>query len=549
MSRLFRPFTVLAFAAAAGCGTPPVELPSIAGWTGEPQVATAIDEARRAARHDPSAATIGRLGEIFHAHGLHSEAVDCYRLAMELAPRDPRWPYLAALATRKLDLEASIELFELAIARGADHPALMIHLGDTLAQLDRPDAAIERYEAALALDPTSTHALRGLGQTALGRGEIEPALAHLERARELAPWHGEVRLLLARAYQRLGRTAEAERELLAAGAFPDPIQAADPIMQAVTARAVNSAALADRGGRLARAERYAEAERLYRRVLEIRPGTATDHFNLGASLARQGKTGAAIAEYRRALELEPENPYALNNLALALADGGDLPGAIEHLERALAAEAGYAEAHHNLGLMRARQGRPDAAIEHYREALRHDPSLVQAHTDLGTALGARGDLAAAIDSWRQALAIDPRELSAIYNLSLALVQRGEHREAIEWLERGLAIAPNSSRLASLLAWELATAPAPEERDEGRALELARRVFDAYPDQAQAADVLAAALAANQRFAEAVEVATGAMQRASQAGQPRLARQIAGRMAKYRLQQPYRQPMQPAQPAS
>lgn len=534
----------LALAAAivllTGCGSPAVELPSIDGWTGEPQVAEAIQDARRAARREPTAANIGRLGELFHAHDLFREAAACYRRAVELAPGSARWPYLAALATRKLDLEPSLPLFELAIERGAEHPALFINLGDTLAQLDRPDEAHARYLRALELDPDSTHALLGVSRIELARGDAEAALGRLERARRIAPWHGEVRLLLARVYQRLDREADAERELLAAGAYPDPTRAADPILQGVTARAVNSAALVDRGRRLARAGRFAEAAELYGRVLEIRPGNAGDHSNLGGALARLGRTGEAIAQYRRALEIEPENPYALNNLAMAMAEEGDVEGAFRHLERALAVEPTYAEAHHNLGILEMNRGRPAAAVGHYRDALRHNPSLVQVYNDLGTALQAGGETAAARDSWRQALEIDPRELPALYNLSVALAREGDHAGAIEWLERGIEIAPNSSRLAGLLAWELATAPADELRDGARATELAQRVFDVYPQRPQAGDVYAASLAETGRFDEAAEIAGQAVQQALAAGQAGMARDIGARMALYRRGVAYRQ---------
>ncbi len=537
----------LALAAAAlllsACDRRPgAELPGIEGWTGEPQVAAKIEQARRLALDRPDAADpVGRLGMIFHAHDLNSEALVCYRRAAELAPDEPRWPYLAALATRKQSLEESVGLFEEAAARGIDLPAFHVNFGSVLAQLGQAERAETEYRRALELDAKLSHALFGLAQLELTRGEPEAARGHLERAAAIAPWHGEVRTLLAQTYQRLGRTEDAERELAAAGAYPEATRAADPFYELVEAEAVTARAYAKRAQRLARAGEFAAAETLYRQVLEIRPGSAGDYANLGGALAGQGKLDAAVENYRTALELDENDPYAHNNLAMALARKGLPEEAAEHLARAVRIEPAYPEAHHNLGLVRAGQGRLQEAVEHYREALSHNPSLTQAHNDLGAALAGLGDLDGAIGQWRKALTIDPRELSALYNLSLALGSRGDHQEAVDRLRQGLALAPNSSRLASLLAWELATAPEAGLRDGAEARRLAQRVHQAYPAQPSIGDVLAAALAETGDFEAAIAAAERAAEQAQSAGQGPLALEIQRRLDGYRRGVAFRQP--------
>jgi tetratricopeptide (TPR) repeat protein len=126
------------------------------------------------------------------------------------------------------------------------------------------------------------------------------------------------------------------------------------------------------------------------------------------------------------------------------------------------------------------------------------------------------------------------------------VQRGAHGEAVDRLRRGLERAPNSSRLALLLAWELATAPDAALRDPAEAEALSRRVAAAYPADARAADVLAAALAAQGRFDVAVPVAERALAAARAAGDRSLVPQIAARLTLYRRGEAYRQPTRTAQ---
>ena len=517
------------------------DVPNIKSWTGEPQVAAKIRRVRQEVLDAPdSAGVVGRLGMVFHAHELHAEAIACYRRAEELAPQEPRWPYVAALATAETDLGGAVGDFERAVALQPGRPAVHVSFGDVLSRLGRSEEAAEQYRQALALAPETTHALYGLAQAALGRGEVEMAAEHLERAATLASYHGEVHARLAQVYQRLGRTDDDERERLRAGAYPGSSRTPDPFLAEVWAEAVNSRAYTERGRRLAESGRFAAAEAEFRKVLEIRPGNARDFSNLGGALTGQEKLEEAIGQYRKALEVAPNDTYALNNLAMALAGQGDVEGAAEHLRRAIELESDYADAHRNLGLMHARQGRHEEAIDHYRAAIAANPSLARAHNDLGTSLAGRGEIEQAIEHWRQALEIDRRELSALHNLAVALIQGGEHREAVEWLRRGLETAPNSSRLVSLLAWELATAPDHSLRDAAEAERLARRVYNAFSDRPQMGDVLAAALAAQGRFDEAVAVAEGALAQARRAGQRSLEAQIGLHLNLYRRQRAYDQ---------
>jgi len=509
------------------------EPPALEGWSGEELVAAKLDALRRDALAEPaSAARVGRLGEAFHAHELHREATRCYRRAIELAPDEARWPYLAALAVAESDLAASVGLFEQAAALDADHPAIHVNFADVLLQLGRGDEAAAQYRRALGIEAATPHALYGLARVAVAAGDLEAAVARLEEAAALPAHNAEVHGLLAQLYRRLGRGEEAELAVLRAGAGRAG-RTADPIVAAMEGEAVSTQAIGRRGRRLADAGRYAEAEAAFRAVLERREPNARDLSNLGGAVAGQGRIDEAIGFYDRALALDPEETYTLNNRGLALAERGDLEAAAASLERAIGIDPSYVDGQVNLGLVRARQGRHEEAAAHYRAAIERDPSQVAAYTGLGGSLAELAALDGAIAAWRRGVEIDPTNLASLYNLAVALIQAGEHGEAVGWLRRGLGTAPNSSRLATLLAWELATAPDPALRDAAAAEELARRVTDAYPRQPQAADVLAAALAAQGRFDLAGPVAERALGLARQAGERTLAAEIAGRLARYR----------------
>ena len=63
------PVAALAGLLVAHCAPSTDEIPGTEGWTGEPQVAARIEQARQQVLGDPrSAAAVGHLGRVFQAH-------------------------------------------------------------------------------------------------------------------------------------------------------------------------------------------------------------------------------------------------------------------------------------------------------------------------------------------------------------------------------------------------------------------------------------------------------------------------------------------------
>jgi predicted TPR repeat methyltransferase len=108
----------------------------------------------------------------------------------------------------------------------------------------------------------------------------------------------------------------------------------------------------------------AQAEALYRQVLDLDPRHVEALYLLGALCQLLGRTAESIAFYQQCLKVKPD----------------------------------YAQVHNNLGVIHAAQGRLDEALACYREALRHRPDVAEMHTNLGhvfTKLGRRQEAAAA----------------------------------------------------------------------------------------------------------------------------------------------------------
>jgi predicted O-linked N-acetylglucosamine transferase (SPINDLY family) len=174
--------------------------------------------------------------------------------------------------------------------------ALQHHQAGRIAEAERG------YRAILQRDPEHADALHLLGVIALQTGNLEPALALVQRAVALRPDAAVCRNNLGQVLDRLGRNAEAAR-CYAAAIELDPGYA----------EAYNNL-----GYLLARQDRVTEAEPLYAKAIELDPAYAAPHTNRGNLLKDRGELDAAIGAYRRAVSLRPDLSALHSNLLLAL---------------------------------------------------------------------------------------------------------------------------------------------------------------------------------------------------------------------------------------
>ena len=110
----------------------------------------------------------------------------------------------------------------------------------------------------------------------------------------------------------------------------------------------------------------AEAQEAYERVVELDPGHADAHVNLGRILHEQKAPAAAEKHYRAALEADPEHETAAFNLGVALEDLGRLREAVDAYEIAIALDPANADAHYNIAGIYERRGDKAAALRHLK---------------------------------------------------------------------------------------------------------------------------------------------------------------------------------------
>ncbi|MBF2026439.1 MAG: tetratricopeptide repeat protein [Oscillatoriales cyanobacterium C42_A2020_001] len=188
-------------------------------------------------------------------------------------------------------------------------------------------------------------------------------------------------------------------------------------------------------------KRFEEAQNYFERVLTLQPG-AESHNSMGIVLKAQGKHAEAVEHYQQALALKPNQPEVLSNLGNALKELGKLEEAIAAYQQALSLNPAYAEAHSNLGIAYKDQDKLDAAIACYREAIRLKPNYAEAHHNLGIVLRQQNQLDEAVHYFRQAIALKPNYADAYTSLGSTLQQQGKDEEAIACYQHLIQLKPN-----------------------------------------------------------------------------------------------------------
>ena len=193
-----------------------------------------------------------------------------------------------------------------------------------------------------------------------------------------------------------------------------------------------------------RADHLAEAERHYRRALEIDPDFTNARQNLAELFRQQHRYEEAIGMYREVLAAEPDSPLAHAGLGVALYSLQRHEEAVASMERAVSLRRDWPAAPVLLVLMgRASLAldRRDAAAEHFERALALDRRSPEALDLLAEVRLGQGRHEEALALWRALVELAPGNTRAHTNAGVALYRLGRIEEALRSFERALAIDP------------------------------------------------------------------------------------------------------------
>ena len=178
-----------------------------------------------------------------------------------------------------------------------------------------------------------------------------------------------------------------------------------------------------------------------RRSVELSPGDAEAHNNLGVTLQNLRLLEEAELSYRQAIAIKPDYAEAHDNLAATLRALGKLDEAERRLKTVIALRPDYAEAHSHLGNTLQKLGRLVEAEASYQQAIMVNPDYADAYINLGTVLQQLNRSAEAIESYSTAINLKPESVEAHYNLGTALEEVGRLDEAEVSFRKSIALKP------------------------------------------------------------------------------------------------------------
>ncbi len=275
---------------------------------------------------------------------------------LELQPEDAdHWIQLAHLQRKRGDFEGMASSLEEAASRDPDHGEIYLLRAERAAEAGDWAQAMELCAEARRRDPTrhtaTSWSLQGFMYRRMGRRE-------------------EARAAFKQAYAADPRNAGALYGLaLAANRAGDPqrvIELVSQIPRGETQWALSRSLLAQAYLRL---DRDAEALQVMQSLVEMLPTQAWAHGNLGNVCYQLGRRDEAVASYRQAIALDPKYAIGHYNLGSALEEHGAFDEAAEHLRAALDVDPTLHPAEFALAQIEARTGRIDECLARLKRLL------------------------------------------------------------------------------------------------------------------------------------------------------------------------------------
>lgn len=216
--------------------------------------------------------------------------------------------------------------------------------------------------------------------------------------------------------------------------------------------------------------------------------TVAEALAMAVAHHQQGRFAQAEQIYRQVLQVEPRQHDAWHLLGLALHQQGSSDAAIQHIHEALRLKPDFAEAHYNLGNILRERDRPAEAAASYQQSLQYRPNSAETHYNLGNALNDLRQYAMAAESFEEAVRLKPNYQKALNNLGNCYMDLGRHADAARIYEQVISLYPTYAKGYCNLGNAL--------RQLGRLDESAtacRRAMELEPDNTEAMNNLAAAL--------------------------------------------------------
>jgi tetratricopeptide (TPR) repeat protein len=355
-------------------------------------------------------------------------------------------------------------------------------------------AAIQHFDKTAGISPI-LDVFERLGNLHLQAGYVERAIEYLEKSVQLHPDRGDAHYLLARAYLRTGRNADARqqfalttrlkaedrqaiRDLLECEEYLKQNRVDDALRMARNlAQSRDADVLLALGRTLGQYRQHQDALKVLERAASLQSSFFEAQFNLGLTLAalkdiprakealneavrlkpesydaqlllgtilvESGKDDeAAIRHLRKAAEIRGENPRLLALLGMRYTQSRYYMEAIATLSKAVQLDPGNPEIRFLLLQAHDRNQDYEDSLKLARETLDAFPKLPRSHFEVALRHHAMGRFLEAQPHLENALALDSNFAEAQAMLGDVLLRQGKMEESLPWFRKALVRRPD-----------------------------------------------------------------------------------------------------------
>lgn len=190
--------------------------------------------------------------------------------------------------------------------------------------------------------------------------------------------------------------------------------------------------------------KMAEAEKYYRKALDLSPDNSTAYMGLGTLLVKKGSYDEAEELYKKAILLNPKNANAYIYYGLLLVDKRFFKEAEYFYHKAVEVDPANGDAYYNLARLHERRRLFDSAEVLYKKIVELNVHRSIAYVSLGALAFRKDNLEEAEAYIKRAIEADPLNATAYCNLGNILMHKGAFDEAEEYCNKAINLDPNLS---------------------------------------------------------------------------------------------------------
>jgi tetratricopeptide (TPR) repeat protein len=421
-----------------------------------------------AASFDAYATYVAGYG--FEMRRNYSAAITAYSRALEIDPGLSRaLCRIGKLFASAGALDSARKFFDRCALNSPGNPVIAADVADFYAQHELPEKALKFLQANRPLLDQTATGMKAIGVSLLLTGELQRAIAILNRALAQGPPDLETDFVLGRAYLSAGEFSKASDVFNRLVRYrPDCLRYYALLGTAYrsSGRLMESARVLENAGKLEDgnvtvlinlAQTYFEigwlndAEQLLLRAQEKEPDAVEISVNLGVVYWRMGKRDQAAALFARAGKLGKHLQSVYNNQGNILFLSGDAEKAIDWYLKAEKTGKKNEVVLFNLALAYLSINKLGKAASYFEEVQRMSPDRLDVLIQLADIAEKRKKNSDAELYNRKILELSPHNEHALVQLLNIMIKKGQYKEALEPLESYLNDFPNNEKMALMQA--------------------------------------------------------------------------------------------------